>query len=151
MAGDVVVFVDHANLVFDLTRDDELVGIDDDADPVAVAFKAEVEDGQAALDGDRGAHRIAQLEFARGREFLFAEKTFAQCAQPSAFVRIEPDAEGERGKGVVPEQVGDARRAGVRLRTEESEKAGERHLCQRGLLVEVRKMPDRIIAMPRAW
>jgi hypothetical protein len=81
--------VDDAELVLDAARDDELVGVDDDADPAAIVAEAEVEDRQAALDGDRDADGVVQFEAADGGELLLGEELLGQPPQAQSLVAVE--------------------------------------------------------------
>ena len=66
--------MDDAAFVLDAARDDEFVGVDDDADPVAVSIETEFENRQAALRGNRDADFVAQFEAAGDAEFSFWRK-----------------------------------------------------------------------------
>ena len=45
----VIVFMHDAVFVHDAPRDDEIAGIDDDAEPMTVSLEAKIEDQQAGL------------------------------------------------------------------------------------------------------
>ena len=65
------------------------------SDPAFDAVKAELEDRQAGLRGDRDAHRVAELEAAHRREPLLREEKQGQFLQLGA-VRKERQARPER-------------------------------------------------------
>jgi hypothetical protein len=138
-AGEHVgVFMDDAAFILDLPWHDELVGIDDDADPVLIGVQAELEDGQAALGSDRDADFVAQLQAIGGAEFLFGEKTFGQCLQLPLLVSGEYIEKRQRGDDGRPQAVGDE----VRLFAAEP-------VEQFSHFFMVSQMPVKINPMPR--
>ena len=134
----VVEFMDDAALVLDAPGNDELVGVDDYPDPVAVGGQAKLEDRQAALGGDRDTDFVAQFEAAGDAEFLFGEEAFDQRFEGFFLVDRKCRKEGQGGQGSRPQFLGNCRLGLVAEPVEEAH-----HFLM------VSQMPVKIRPMPR--
>lgn len=117
---------------------DEFVRVDHDADPAAIGAQPEFQDGQAALGGDRDAHRVAQFEAAAGAEFLFGEEFLGEQFQPFLLVDRQDGEKGQAGDGLRPEVGGNLGAAPAAQPVEEAH-----------YFLVVSQMPVKIRAMPR--
>ena len=83
----VVVFMHHAIFVGDPAGNDEITGINDDADPVGVGVDTDIQYWQAGLQGDGQKNVVGDEQPFGAVDFLVGEKFEGHAAQAGAFFR----------------------------------------------------------------